>query len=296
MAYRTTWRWMFWSTSIFQAVMILVSFNVFQETYAPTVLSRRATQLRKDTGDTRYYAEHERVMKDKSIFFILNQALTRPLRLLILHPIIQINAIQSAFDYGVLYIVLASFADLWTKQYHMSVEMSGLHYIAIAFGEIAGSQVGAPIMDAYYRRTKRKHPEGDPEPEHRLPLTFPGVVVGALGLFFYGWVSEYRIHWAVVDVAIFIACFGMQTRGLAMQAYVMDAYLGHTSSAMAATQFLRSLTAFFFPLFAPFMYAKLGYGWGNSMIAFAYLALALPATLALWYFGGALRRKMPSTV
>lgn len=295
MAYRTTWRWMFWSTSIFQAVMIMVSFNAFKETHALTILSRRAARMRKDTGDTRYYAEHERTMKDKSLFFILSQALTRPLRLLAFHPIIRINAVISAFDYGVLYIVLASFADLWTTQYNMSVEMSGLHYLAIAFGEIAGSQVGAPIMDAYYRRIKAHHPEDDPDPEHRMPLALPGAIIGAMGLVFYGWVSEYRVHWAVVDIAIFIACFGSQTRGLAMQAYVMDAYLGHTSSAMAATQFLRSLTAFLFPLFAPILYERLGYGWGNSTISFAYLALALPGTFALWCFGGALRRKMPST-
>lgn len=287
---------MFWSTSIFQAIMILVSFNVFKETYTPTILSRRAAQLRKSTGDERYYTEHERALADKSLVSILNQALSRPIRLLVFHPIIQINALMSAFEYGVLYIVLASFADLWTKQYGMSLEMSGLHYLAIAFGEIAGSQIGAPIMDGYYRRMKARSPGSDPEPEHRIPLTLPGTVIGALGLFFYGWVSQYRVHWILVDIAIFIACFGMQTRGIAMQAYVMDAYLGHTSSAMAATQFLRSLTAFLFPLFAPIMYQKLGYGWGNSTIAFTDLALALPASLALWYFGGTLRRKMRSTV
>jgi hypothetical protein len=287
---------MFWSTSIFQAVMILVSFNVFKETYAPTILSRRAARLRKDTGNTRYYTEHEQVVAGRSLVSILSQALTRPLRLLAFHPIIQINAVMSAFEYGVLYIVLASFADLWTKQYHMSVEMSGLHYLAIAFGEIAGSQLGAPVMDGYYRRMKARRPEGNPEPEHRIPLTLPGTIVGALGLLFYGWVSQYRVHWVVVDIAIFVACFGMQTRGIAMQAYVMDAYLGHTSSAMAATQFLRSLTAFLFPLFAPTMYEKMGYGWGNSTIAFADLALALPASVALWYFGVALRRRMPSTM
>jgi MFS family permease len=98
-----------------------------------------------------------------------------------------------------------------------------------------------------------------------------------------------------VDIGIFIALFGLQTRGIAMQAYVMDAYSEHTSSAMAATQFLRSLTAFLFPLFAPIMYEKMGYGWGNSAIALTGLILGLPASLALWYFGGSLRRRMRSS-
>ncbi|KAF2025363.1 MFS general substrate transporter [Setomelanomma holmii] len=296
MAFRTTWRWMFWSTSIFQAVMIVVSFTVFRETYAPTILARRVAELRKDTGNARYYTEHERLLANRSVLSIIWEALSRPLRLLMFHPIIQIDTVISAFDYGVLYIVLASFANLWVKQYGTSVEMSGLHYIAIALGEIAGSQLGAPIMDHYYRTMQTRHPDGELGPEHRIPLTLPGAIIGPLGLFMYGWAAQYHLHWAVVDLGIFIACFGMQTRGMAMQAYVMDAYVHHTSSAMAATQLFRSLAAFLFPLFTPVMYAKMGYGWGNSALAFAGLALGLPASLALWYFGPMLRKRMPSSV
>jgi hypothetical protein len=296
MAFRTTWRWMFWSTSIFQAVMILVSFTAFHETYAPVILARRAEKLRKDTGDVRYYTHHERALVDKSLPSILSQALSRPLRLLAFHPIIQITSVISAFYYGILYIVLSSFADLWTKQYNLSVELSGLHYIAIALGEIAGSQLGAPIMDGYYRRMKARQPNTDLAPEHRIPLTLPGAVIGPLGLFIYGWAAQYGVHWVAVDIGVFVACVGMQIRGFAMQAYVMDAYVEHTSSAMAASQFLRSLTAFLFPLFAPIMYEKLGYGWGNSTMGFAGLVLGLPASLAMWYLGARLRQRMPSSV
>ncbi|KAH7067703.1 major facilitator superfamily domain-containing protein [Paraphoma chrysanthemicola] len=296
MAFRTTWRWMFWSTSIFQAVMIIVSFTVFRETHAPTILAQRAAMLRKDTGDDRYYTEYKRMIASKSVFSILWQALSRPLRLLAFHPIIQINTIISAFDYGILYIVLASFADLWVKQYGTSVEMSGLHYIAIALGEIAGSQLGAPIMDRYYKKKQASITHGQLGPEHRIPLSFPGLIIAPLGLFMYGWAAEYHVHWVVVDLGIFVGCFGMQTRGMAMQAYVMDAYADHTSSAMAATQLLRSLFAFLFPLFTPIMYEKMGYGWGNSTLAFAGLILGLPASLVLWYFGPVLRQRMPSSV
>jgi hypothetical protein len=295
MAFRTTWRWMFWSTSIFQAVMILVSFTAFHETYAPTILSRRAAKLRKESGDPRYYTEHERAMADKSIAFILHRALSRPMRLLLFHPIIQINAILTAFDYGILYIVLASFADLWVKQYGLSVELSGLHYLAVALGEIAGSQLGAPIMDRYYGRVRARHPGSDPKPEHRIPLTIPGLAIAPVGLLLYGWAAQYHVHWAVVDIGIFITCFGEQLRGIPMSAYVMDAYVEHTSSALAAQQFLRSLTAFLFPLFTPIMYEKMGYGWGNSSMALAGMVLGLPGSFLLWYFGATLRQRMSST-
>lgn len=275
--------------------MIAVSFTVFHETFAPTILSRRAVKLRKETGDSRYYTKHERAMAGKSVVSILHRALTRPLRLLIFHPIIQINAILTAFDYGILYVVLASFADLWVKQYGLSVELSGLHYLAVAFGEIAGSQLGAPIMDRYHARVRAKHRGNDPEPEHRIPLAIPGVFIAPVGLLMYGWAANFRVHWIVVDIGIFIATFGAQLRGIPMSAYVMDAYVEHTSSALAAQQFFRSLTAFLFPLFTPIMYEKMGYGWGNSSMAFAGLTLGLPGSFALWHLGASLRRRASST-
>lgn len=227
-----------------------------------------------------------------SLLSILTKALTRPLRLLLFHPTIQITSLVSAFYYGVLYIVLTSFADLWTQHYHVSVELSGLHYIAVAGGELAGSQLGGLLMDAFYRRkTAPQSGRGDLDPEYRIPLALPGAFIAPLGLFIYGWTAHYGIHWAAVDAGIFLAMLGIQIRSMAAQAYVIDAYPEHTSSAMAATQFAGSLTAFLFPLFAPIMYNALGYGWGNSMLGLVGLGLGLPASGVLWVWGKGLRAR-----
>ncbi|ORY62601.1 putative efflux pump antibiotic resistance protein [Pseudomassariella vexata] len=294
MAGRTTWRWLFWSTSIFQAVMILVSFTTFCETHAPTILQRRAEKLRRETGNQQYYTIHERFDGNKSLAQVIQRALTRPLRLLAFHPIIQVSSVISAFNYGILYIILSSFADLWTQHYHQSVEISGLHYIACALGEIAGSQLGGPLMDVLFRRLKA-HAKGEHTPEFRIPLIFPGALLGPLGLFIYAWTAEYRVHWIAVDIGIFITMFGGQITSMPMQAYVIDAYPDHTSSAIAAVQFMKSLTAFLFPLFVPAMYNALGYGWGSSTLAFAGLLIGLPAPLIVWLYGAKLRAKAASS-
>ncbi|UPX15068.1 uncharacterized protein EKO05_0005531 [Ascochyta rabiei] len=130
--------------------MIVVSLTAFKETYAPVILARRAARLRRTTGDTRYYTEHERMVADRSVLSALGSALTRPLRLLLFHPIIIIASVNLAFDYGILYIVLTSLAELWTNYYQISVEMSGLHYLAVALGTLAGAQIGAPMIDRFY--------------------------------------------------------------------------------------------------------------------------------------------------
>jgi hypothetical protein len=87
----------------------------------------------------------------------------------------------------------------------------------------------------------------------------------------------------------------MQIGSQALQAYVIDAYPDHTSSAAAAGQFVRSMTAFSFPLFAPIMYSSLGYGWGNSVLAFTAIGIGLPAPVLLWKHGYKLRMRAQST-
>ena len=141
---------------------------------------------------------------------VLCNALTRPLRLLFFHPLIQISAVLSGFSYGILYVVLSTFSELWTSHYHQSVEISGIHYLALALGEVAGSQVGGAMMDFLYRRGTSKNSP----PEARILLGYPAIVVSWAGMVAYGWMAERRLLWAAVDVAAFIMMFGMQIEGM----------------------------------------------------------------------------------
>lgn len=216
MAARTTWRWMFWSTSIFQAVMIFVAFFSFDESYAPLILRRRAEGIRRETGNSRYYTQAERLDGDRSAVTVLGRALTRPLRLLAFHPIIQVTATLSGFNYGIMYVTLSTFSEIWTSLYHQSVEISGLHYIAFALGELAGSQLGGPLMDYFYRRRQAQNPA----PESRIPLMFPSIIVSWAGVLMYGWTAQYRVHWVVVDIGVFLAMFGMQLGGMASKFFL----------------------------------------------------------------------------
>lgn len=63
--------------------------------------------------------------------------------------------------------------------------------------------------------------------------------------------------------------------------------------------FLPRLAAIFltkiqgFPLFAPYMYDYLNQGWGNSVLAFAAIAISWPTPLILWKYGATLRAMSP---
>lgn len=149
-------------------------------------------------------------------------------------------------------------------------------------------------MDRYCRRKQRQHPEEVLPPENRIPIIFPGIGIAAIGFLIYGWTAFYRVHWMTIDIGISIAMFEGQLSGMPLTAYTINAYPEHTSSALAATQFLQSLTAFLFPLFAPKVYEVIGYGWGNTMIGLLTLVFGL-MPLALWFWRAKLRLKTQPT-
>ena len=60
---------------------------------------------------------------------------------------------------------------------------------------------------------------------------------------------------------------------MAMQTYLVDAFVRYAASAMAANTVLRSLLGGLLPLCGLKMYNVLGLGWGNSLLGFIALAL-----------------------
>jgi hypothetical protein len=79
--------------------------------------------------------------------------------------------------------------------------------------------------------------------------------------------------------------------GNAAMAYIIEAFIDHTASSGAATQLLRNIFAFGFPIFAPSLYKTLGYGVGDTVLAAIALCCGIPAPLVLWKYGEKLRAK-----
>lgn len=92
-AERSTWRWIFWSTTIADAVVQVVAFFLLPETFAPTILRSRAKRLRKQTGDKGYYTEHD----GKKYFDLLTTGLARPIKMITTQPIVQALAVYQAY-------------------------------------------------------------------------------------------------------------------------------------------------------------------------------------------------------
>lgn len=223
----------------------------------------------------------------------MRHALVRPFRLLFTQPIVMFLALYQAIIYGIIYLMLSTFPRLWTDIYHESVGIGGLNYISIMIGLTFGTQTGGRFVDYIYKRLSKTAEDGKGRPEFRVPILFISTALVSGGLFMYGWSAQARTHWIVPNIgaAIFSAGTSMTFTGL--QTYTIDAYTVYAASAIGATAVARSTTGFGFPLFANAMYDALGWGWGNSVLAFATLAVGYSGSLTLWFFGRRLREASP---
>ncbi|KAI9701742.1 MAG: hypothetical protein M1820_006370 [Bogoriella megaspora] len=283
-----SWRWVFWSVCIADALIQISGLFFLQETYAPKLLHKKAKKLRKETGNNALKTEYEH--PDRSLWVMLRVSLVRPFLLLGTQPIVQCLAIYLAYIYGLNYLILSTFPTLWSDVYHENAGIGGLNYISLGLGLFLGSQICALINDRVYRRLKKRN-NNKGVPEFRVPMMIPGAVLTPIGLFWYGWSAQAAIHWIMPNIGVAIFAAGTIIGFQCIQTYFVDAYTRYAASAIGAGSFLRSLAAFGFPLFAPYMYEKLHYGWGNSLIGFIAVALGIPSPFLLWKYGATLRAK-----
>jgi MFS family permease len=139
----TTWHWMFYATSILSAAIQISGVFWLPETYGPTLLWRRAIQIRLATGNTGVYTRYE----GSNHRIVLLQALIRPFKLLGTQPIIQILALFIAYVYGLMYLALSTFTTVWVSIYKERSDIAGLNYISLALGFCLATQICAPIND-----------------------------------------------------------------------------------------------------------------------------------------------------
>lgn len=281
-AQRMAWPWIFWIMCAFNGLTTLVGVFCIRESYTPVLLLRKARGHREAAG------VHVVQPSLKASVNRLGIGLWRPVSLLLMRPVVQIIGLVLALDFAIYTLLLGTFADLFIDQYGQSQSISSLHYIAIAIGASAAAQGGGRLMDWSYRRLTAHH-GGVGKPEFRVPYVVPGIIITPLGLLLYGWTAQYVVAWPAVDVGAAVFVLGDFMVSQMLYAYQLDEFVEHGASANAATRVLSYTLGFAFPIFAPGLYKRLGYGWGNSMLVFLWFVLCFPLPVVFWLWGDKLR-------
>ncbi|KAF2152216.1 MFS multidrug transporter [Myriangium duriaei CBS 260.36] len=285
----SSWRWSFWAVSITGTIFQVVASFFFRESFPPIILGRKATELRHSTGNEAFHTKWER--PDRTMLRVTAAAFIRPFKMLVTQPIVIVLALYISYAFGLIYLVLSTFAGLWTVKYHQNISIGGLHYLALAIGYVIGTQSCTRLIDIVYHRLTSSHGAGVGRPEYRLPILLPGTLVLGTGMLLYGWSAENHLFWIIPDIGMVLVGIGSKYVLQCTQLYALDVYPTYAASASAASMFLRSLCGFAFPLFAPYMYNSLGYGWGNTVLAFIAIFIGLPVTILLWIYGPNLRKR-----
>jgi len=141
----TTWRWVFWATSIFDAAVQFACFFLLKETFAPAILAKKAAHLRRTTGNTQLHTKWQD--PEHSMKKLIMKSLVRPLIMLGTQPALQAMALFRAYQYGLMYLVLATFNRVFEGAYNQSVARASLNYLSLGVGFVIGLQISGFMQD-----------------------------------------------------------------------------------------------------------------------------------------------------
>jgi predicted MFS family arabinose efflux permease len=254
------------------------------------LLERKAARLRKETGNPGYRSKLASDLAPKELF---RHSIIRPLKMLIYYPIVTIMCTYVAVLYSILYLLFTTYSFVFREVYGFSTSDAGLVFIAGGIGTFLGLFYVGYFSD---RTLQTRAAAGKIiTPEDRLPLiiTIPGSLAFPIGLFIYGWGIEKHLHWIVPQLGTAITGFGSILIFIGIQTYLVDAFVEYAASVIGANAVLRGIAGALIPLGGLDMYNKIGWAWGNSLLAFITLAIApIP-----WVFGlyGAKIRNLTSS-
>jgi MFS family permease len=253
------------------------------ETYAPVILARKTARLRKETSNPHLRSKLDTGLSAVDLFKF---SIKRPTKMLFLSPICTVISIYCAMTYAYLYILFTTFSTVFKNQYHWRGGVLGLSFLGMGIGSL----IGQWVFTHFGNKTTAKHiARGDFQPEHRLHMMCIGGFLLPVGLFWYGWSVQAQTHYMVPIIGTGVLGFGLLMTFMPASTYLVDVFTVHAASAMAANTVLRSLTAALIPLSSQKMYERLGYGWGNSLLAFLSIGL-IPIPFVLIRYGERIRR------
>ncbi|KAK7914453.1 hypothetical protein PG985_012156 [Apiospora marii] len=280
------WRWLFWMTSFASVATIAVAFFFFQETLEDVVQRKSLQDGMEEKLDGKSKQKFQATVTN--LLTVLGPNLQRLFRMMGTQTIIQVIGAYMALLYGILWLFLFIYPQIWKEQYEQEIRTASLNYLSFALGLVAGVNIAGHLSDCIYARLKARN-HGFGRPEFRIPTMLIGTILAPAGLLCWGWSGEAKLHWIVPNIGSFVFAVGTYVSSACVLVYIIDTYTKYAASATSTNLILRSLTAAVFPLFAPYMFNSFGFGIGATILAAGFLVIGVAAMCILWFFGEKLR-------
>ncbi|KAL4923077.1 major facilitator superfamily domain-containing protein [Aspergillus undulatus] len=261
-ANRAGYRWIFWVLAIINGVqfMLYIFFG----------------------AETRYIADDA----DRSSFGFRSQYLTfrridpTPLKPSeFYHPLtlaIQPTVSIPAFAYAMVFLfgsvlITVEVPQLLQENFVLNAEQLGLQFLGVIIGTVLGEQIGGSMSDMWMNwRTRKLGPGDRPEPEFRLWLSYPGVVLTIVGVIIFLVCTQQSDegHWQVAPIiGTGIAAFGNQVVTTVLVTYAVDSYPQDSGSVGVFVTFTRQIWGFIGPFLFPDMFSNVGVAASSGIVA-----------------------------
>jgi len=279
------WRWTEYIEAIWTFAALGLCVFCLPEVYSPVILHQKTQRLRKETGNQKLYHPHEQMKL--SFKTIITKHFSRPLRMLCTEPMVTAIAFYASFVYAILYLTLQVFPIVFEEERGWGHVVGSLPFVGLFVGVLAAVFINLANQPRYARISDAA--KGKPVPEARLAPMAIGGFLFAIGLFWFGWTANPKIHWiSPVLAAVFIGA-GFNIIFQQCIIFLVDTYGLYAASAVSANTFLRSVFAAGLPLAARPMYHNLGVGPATSILG-GIAVLAIPVPFIFMRYGLTLRK------
>ncbi|KAJ6187069.1 hypothetical protein N7519_001977 [Penicillium mononematosum] len=271
------WRWMCWIALILSAIALVFAI-LLKETYAPTILQKKAARLRKETGESRWWSRYD---QKASLPEILKLNLSRPFVMAVTEPICIFWNIYIAIIYGILYLCFVAYPIVFRDIRGWQLGVSGLAFLGIGIGV---------LLTIAYPET------GKPYPEAMVAFVCICATIIPVGELWFAWTcSPASIHWIVPTLAGIP--FGAGNTGVFIYAsnYLTHSYGMYAASALAGNSVIRSILGGVLPLAGSSMYASLGPNWAGTLLGLLEVVI-VPIPFVFYKYGHKIRMKSPLIV
>ncbi|KAK8110743.1 citrinin biosynthesis cluster MFS transporter mrr1 [Apiospora kogelbergensis] len=237
------WRWTMWFTLIISAVFLLLILIIFEETWGPILLQKKARQLRFKTKNWALHSERDKSPVDSKA--LLQKYGLKPIQMLVREPILLFITLYNSLIYGVIYLTFEAFPYSFGTVRGWEDGVSSLPFLSLLVGYLGAAVIQTII---HLQTIDKKMAKGiRPSPEDQLPVMILGSCLLTIGLFWFAWTSSPNITWVPQVIAgPFIGC-GINMVFVPCLNYLIECYLANANSALAANTIIRSAVAAGFP-------------------------------------------------
>ncbi|KAL8682899.1 MAG: hypothetical protein Q9186_001062 [Xanthomendoza sp. 1 TL-2023] len=282
------WRWSLWEIVWISAPVLLLMLLFVPETSTPNILLRRASRLRKLTGDNRLMAPSEIAQKNLNPSAVAIDALIKPLEITLKDPAIAFVNIYSSIVYAIYYSFFEVFPLVYGPMYGFNIGQTGIVFLCVLVACILGIIAYASYLYFYLVPDILAH--GLRAQEHRLVPALICVFGPVIGLFIFAWTADPDIHWIASVIGITIYCATAFVVFQCIFVYVPMSYPNYAASLFASNEFFRSSLACAAILFAKPLFDNLGVAKGVSLLG-GLSVLGVVGMWVLWWTGATLRAR-----